>query len=159
AALRTRCELVFMNEPQGRGVKAGYGRAEDDLSFADGAPVLLTSEESLDALNGKLEAPVEMTRFRPNLVARVGEAFAEDRWRHVRVGHAAFDVEWPCSRCPVPTVDPETGIRDGNREPLRTLSEFRSTSNGAMFGQNLIPRKLGRVRVGDRIEVVESVGS
>ena len=38
AAIGARCELVYTNRPGGRGVKSGYGRAEDDLSFADGAP-------------------------------------------------------------------------------------------------------------------------
>ncbi len=151
-------QLVYMNNPHSRGVKSGYGREEDDLSFADGAPVLMISTESLGALNQKLDEPVEMTRFRPNLVVQAGAPFAEDSWRHVLVGEASFDVEWPCTRCSVPTVDPATGEKDENGEPLRTLNAFRKTSAGTTFGQNLIPRRLGRVRVGDAIEIVESQG-
>jgi uncharacterized protein YcbX len=149
-------QLVYMNDQHGRGVKSGYGREEDDLSFADGAPVLLISTESLGALNQKLDEPVEMIRFRPNLIAQAGAAFAEDSWRRVAVGEASFDVEWPCTRCSVPTVDPVTGKKDALGVPLRTLNTFRKTTAGTTFGQNLIPRRLGRVSVGDSIEIIES---
>ncbi len=152
------CQLVYMNNPHGRSVKSGYGRETDDLSFADGAPVLLISTESLDALNHRLDEPVEMLRFRPNLVVQAGAAFAEDSWRRIATGTASFDVEWPCTRCAVPTIDPATGEKDAGGEPLRTLNAFRKTAAGTTFGQNLIPRRLGRVRVGDSIEIVESQG-
>ena len=149
-------QLVYMNNPHSRRIKSGYGHEEDDLSFADGAPVLLISTESLVALNQKLDEPVEMLRFRPNLVVQAGAAFVEDDWRRVVIGEASFDVAWPCTRCPVPTVNPATGEKDAHGEPLRTLNSFRKTSAGTTFGQNLIPRRLGRVRVGDSIEIIES---
>ncbi len=144
-AIGIPCQLVYMNKPHSRRVKSGYGRQEDDLSFADGAPVMLISMESLGALNQRLEKPVEMERFRPNLVVTADAAFAEDSWQRIRVGEAEFEVAWPCSRCVVPTIDPATGERDRHGEPLRTLRGFRSAPSGVTFGQNLIPRRLGRV--------------
>ena len=36
--------------------------------FADFSPMFLASEESLEELNARLETPVPMTRFRPNVV-------------------------------------------------------------------------------------------
>ena len=117
---------------------------------------MLISVESLGTLNQRLEKPVEMERFRPNLVVTTGAAFAEDSWKQIRINETEFEVAWPCSRCTVPTVDLASGKRDRHGEPLRTLREFRSGPGGVTFGQNLIPRRLGRVTVGDSIEIVES---
>ena len=61
----------------------------------------------------------------------------------------------PCARCAVTTVDQITGERPDKSEPLRTLGRIRRTSDGVMFGQNLIPDGPGRVAVGDAIEILE----
>ena len=151
------CELVQMKERHIRPVKSGRGREGDLVSFADGAPVLLTSLASLAALNERLADPVPMIRFRPNLVTSADHAFAEDGWRRIRVGEAELDVEWRCTRCVVTTIDTETGEKHPAGEPIRTLKGFRSSEEGVMFGQNLIPRRLGTVRVGDRVEVLEDI--
>ncbi len=156
-ALGLPCQLMQMNEQHLRPIKAGRGRAGDLVSLADGAPVLLTSEASLAALNDRLENPLQMGRFRSNLVMNADDAFAEDSWRQIRVGEVEFDVEWSCTRCIVTTIDPETGSKDSDGEPIRSLKEFRSGPEGVMFGQNLIPRHLGTVSVGDTIEVLEDI--
>ena len=157
AVLGIPCQLVYMNKPNGRRVKSGYGGPEDSLSFADGAPVMLVSSESLVDLNQRLEESVDMMRFRPNFVVTAGTAFAEDRWRQIRIGSAKFDVAWPCTRCGIPTVDPATGEQDALGEPIATLNAFRRSPSGVTFGQNLIPRRLGQVQVGDLVEIVESL--
>ena len=144
-----------MKDRHVRPIKARYGKAGDQVSLADGAPVLLTSEASLAELNERLERPLPMIRFRPNLVTTAERAFAEDGWRRISVGEAEFDVEWACTRCIVTTIDTATGEKDPGGEPIRTLKGFRASREGVMFGQNLIPRRLGTVRVGDSIEVLE----
>ena len=154
-ALGLPCELVQMKDKHVRPIKSRYGKPGDSVSFADGAPVLLTSEASLAELNRRLERPLPMIRFRPNLVATAERAFAEDGWRRIRVGEAELDVEWACTRCIVTTIDTVTGEKELEGEPIRTLKSFRGSSEGVMFGQNLIPRRLGTVRVGDSIEVLE----
>ena len=156
AAMGIPCQLVYMSKPHSRPLKSGYGRPEDDLSFADGAPAMLISSESLTELNERLETSVEMKRFRPNLVVTARSAFAEDRWRRIRIGEAEFEVAWPCTRCTIPTVDPVTGEQDPLGEPIATLNAFRRSPSGVTFGQNLIPRRLGRMRVGDLVEILES---
>jgi uncharacterized protein YcbX len=158
SAVGISCQLVYMNKPRARRVKAGYGRPEDDLSFADGAPAMLISLESLVDLNRRLDKPVEMKRFRPNLVVTGGRAYAEDGWQRIRLGEAEFDVAWPCTRCTIPTVDPATGERDSLGEPIEKLKTFRRSRSGVTFGQNLIPRRVGCVQVGDLIEITESSG-
>ena len=74
----------------------------------------------------------------------------------IRIGSAVFRVAKPCDRCLVTTIDQATGERPQRMEPLRTLSQFRQEERGIMFGQNLVPLVLGRVSVGDAIEVLES---
>lgn len=148
------CGLVYMAAHQHRAVRHASAEFDDEVSFADGAPLLLISEASLDDLNARLAEPVSMRRFRPNLVVTADSAFDEDGWSRIRVGEAEFDVAWQCSRCILTTVDPDTGERDGSGEPIETLKIFRRVNGLVMFGQNLLPRKLGRVRVGDEVEVL-----
>ncbi len=116
----------------------------------------MISTASLEDLNARLERPVEMRRFRPNLVVTAHEPFAEDRWRRIRIGAAELAVAWPCKRCVLTTVDPETGRRDEGGEPLATLKTYRRVGGGILFGQNVIPRAPGRVAAGDAVEVIES---
>ena len=150
--------LVYMDDACARPLKLKYdgiyGLDSDEVSFADGFPLLLTSQASLDLLNSKLAQPVPMLRFRPNLVVAGTTAHAEDEWKRIRIGECEFEVAKPCTRCVFTTVDFERGERDANGEPLRTLITYRRTPEGVSFGQNLIPRKLGSVQVGDRVEVL-----
>lgn len=148
------CGLVYMAGHQHRAVRHASAQFDDEVSFADGAPLLLISEASLDDLNARLAEPVEMRRFRPNLVVTADQAFDEDGWGRIRVGEAEFEVAWQCSRCILTTVDPDTGERDAGGEPIETLKTYRRVSGPVMFGQNLLPRRLGTVRVGDEVEVL-----
>ena len=70
-----------MDEQTERAVDANYARPGDIVSFADGFPLLLISQASLDLLNSKLASPLPMLRFRPNLVVNGTDAHAEDGWR------------------------------------------------------------------------------
>jgi len=62
------CRLVCFPEDVVRTVDPDFAKASDQVGFADGFPFLLISQASLDDLNGRLEQPVPMLRFRPNLV-------------------------------------------------------------------------------------------
>lgn len=127
------------------------------VSFADGFGFLLISEASLTELNRRLEAPLPMNRFRPNLVVSGSDPFAEDGWRELRVGALELTVVKPCARCVTTTTDQETAER--GVEPLRTLATFRTRNGGVMFGQNLVHRGTGRVAVGTAVDVVSLAGS
>ena len=153
-ALDLTCRLVHMSEGHLRRLRPGRGRDADQVSLADGAPVLLTATASLAQLNERLPRPVGMVNFRPNLVAETVTAFEEDRWGRIRVGEAEFDVAWACTRCVLTTIDPETAEKDPDQEPIRTLKTFRRGPEGVLFGQNLIPRRLGTVSVGDPIDIL-----
>ena len=153
-ALDIPCRLVNMSKGHVRPLRPGRGRDGDQVSLADGAPVLLTATASLAQLNGRLTRPVGMLNFRPNLVAETDTPFEEDQWGRIRIGEAEFDVAWACTRCVLTTIDPETAVKDPDGEPIRTLKTFRRGPEGVMFGQNLIPRRIGVVSVGDPIDIL-----
>ena len=151
--LERPCRLLYMPATTRRPVRLRYGHSGDRVSFADGYPLLLTSEASLVELNRRLETAVPMDRFRPNLVIDGHEPFAEDGWARIRVGYTEFRVVKSCARCVVTTTDQRTGAR--GREPLRTLATFRNSSGKVLFGENLIHDGYRPVRPGDRVEVLE----
>lgn len=130
--------LAWLADPRARPIQRN-ALEDDRVNFADGFPILLVNEASLDALNGWLDEPVPMTRFRPNLVVAGAEPWAEDKWVGgvLRIGGTTFRVAEPSSRCVVTTIDQETG--EAGREPLRTLGRFRRRDGGLHFGVNLIP--------------------
>ncbi|MDA3920865.1 MAG: MOSC domain-containing protein [Salinisphaera sp.] len=126
------------------------------VSFADGYPLLLTSEASLADINARTDGTHLMTQFRPNIVVRDSAAFAEDRWRRIRIGEVIFRVDAPCARCVMITVDPTRGECRPDGEPMRTLLSYRkSDTNDVYFGQNLVVEAGGELTVGQGIEVLE----
>jgi len=156
AYLGFHCRLVYMDDAAVRRVDQRYTVADGLVSFADGYPLLLTSEASLADLNARLDDPVPMNRFRANLVVSGAPAFAEDQWSQVRIGAVLFHVVKPCARCVVTTINQETAGR--GKEPLRTLRTFRRHGRKVHFGENLIPAMRGVIRVGDPLVVVARRG-
>ena len=122
------------------------------VSFSDGYPMLITTTASLEALNGWLDEPLPMNRFRPNLVVDGSTPFAEDHWRRIRVGDISIDLVAPCTRCAVTTIDQQTGTREGP-EPLRSLAMFRRGPDGVEFGWNAVARDSGTISVHDEVAV------
>jgi len=152
--LATRCHLVYMEDSCQRPVDFDYGRPGDRVSFADGYPLLLIGEASLADLNTRLSESVSMRRFRPNLVVGGCGPYEEDDWRSISIGETRFDGVKNCSRCIFTTIDPDSGEQHPRLEPLRTLGSYRrAPGGGVLFGQNLIPRMMGTVRVGDVVTV------
>lgn len=150
--------LVRMADDFVRRVDARYARRpSDQTSFADGYPFLLISQASLDDLNARLDSPIPMNRFRPNIVLSGCNAFAEDDWREIRIGDITFNVVKPCARCAVTTIDQDTAI--AGREPLRTLAAYRAFGQKVLFGQNLVAANTGVLRVGDEVEIIATATS
>lgn len=146
------CQLVYMPNDSLRPVDSDYAQEDDFVSFADGFPFLLTNEASLEDLNGRLEDAILMNRFRPNLVISGASAFAEDNWDSLEIGSNKFHLVKPCARCIITTVDQATGIK--TNEPLQTLSQYRLQDGKILFGQNLIARHEGVIKVGDSVEIL-----
>ena len=152
-ALGIPTRLVFMPEESHRKTEAPYSLTGEEItSFSDGYPILIIGQSSLDDLNNRLENPVSINRFRPNFVFTDGEPFEEDAWHEFTIGNIRFFGVKPCSRCIMTTIDQETGEKKG-KEPLLTLNKYRKAGNKILFGQNVLISQLGKVKVGDLIEV------
>ncbi|WP_445467784.1 MOSC domain-containing protein [Faunimonas sp. B44] len=151
--------LGFQADDMRRPVDPDWGgRAGDEVSLADGFPLLVTSTASLASLQVEVGAPLPMGRFRPSLVIGGAPAWDEDCWRRLQIGEVEIELVKPCARCAVTTVDQEDGAAQGP-EPLEALRRIRFSTKrrlpGLLFGWNAVPRRLGRMRVGDVVEVLE----
>jgi len=145
------CSLVYMPDDSVRPADPQYAPVGSRVSFADAFPFLLLSEESLADLNRRMDSPVPMNRFRPNLVITGGRPYQEDAMMEFRIGALAFRVVKPCDRCVVTTTDQATAERGS--EPLRTLARYRRRDGKVFFGQNAVHQGLGRLRVGEPVLV------
>ncbi|HEX3635159.1 MAG TPA: MOSC N-terminal beta barrel domain-containing protein [Paraburkholderia sp.] len=136
--------------------------------FADGFPLLVVGQASLDDLNVRLNnkgAPsIPIDRFRPNVVLTGLDAYEEDYVESLSVDGAEgaavqLQLVKLCSRCPMPTIDQAKGAPDPDwpNEPTDTMSVYRASPrrNGALtFGNNaIVARGAGaRLRVGQAVE-------
>jgi len=143
--------FVYMPEDTFRRVDASRVTEYRRVSFADGFPFLITNDASLNELNSRLDSPVDMRRFRPNIVIEGAGPWEEDNWTSLLIGDTAFSLVKPCSRCVVTTVDPDEGVKAGDLQPLRTLGTYRRTSDGVIFGMNGIHQSAGEIHVGSPV--------
>ena len=149
--LATPCRLIRMANDHVRPVDIEHLPGHE-VGFADAYPLLLISQESLADLNGRMDVPLPMERFRPNVVVSGTTAYAEDGWGDIRISDLALRVAKPCVRCAITTTDQHTAER--GVEPLRTLAGYRrSPLGGVIFGQNVAPLGPGTLRIGDPVAV------
>jgi uncharacterized protein YcbX len=151
--LEIQCRLVYMPDETQRITDQLYAPGNNITSFSDAYPFLIIGEASLDDLNNRLEQPLPMNRFRPNIVFTGGEPFAEDLMHTILIGNIKFYGVKLCARCPIPTIDQATAT--SGKEPLKTLARYRFKNNKVLFGQNLVHKGLGEVSIGDKLEVLK----
>ena len=146
--LGQRLRLVRFDPEQKRlSNRQWTGDIEAENAFSDGFPILVTSSAGLDELNRRLAAaghdPVTMARFRPNLVLDGLEANGEDHVDEIAFdtpeGPVRLKLVKPCSRCPIPDVDPLTAVP--GHAVGDTLAGYRADArlDGAItFGMNAV---------------------
>ena len=150
--LNKECRLVYFPEQEIRQVDPDYAQAGDTTAFSDGFPLLLISQASLDDLNQRLETPITMARFRPNIVVSGCTAFAEDEWTRIRINQIDFRIVKPCSRCVIPSID----IASAQKQAIvtQTLSQYRMRDHKIFFGQNVIAEDTGELKTGMEITLL-----
>ena len=162
--LQTDCTLVRM-APKARRLASHKwtGGVDAPTQFADGYPLLVISQASVDALNDRLQqaghAPIVAQRFRAGLIVDGVEAHDEDRVERLTVLQGAeqslaLPLVKPCARCPIPDIDPATA--ESGHRVMDTLQTYRHDDrlDGAVtFGMNAIvpPGVSGVLRVGDAV--------
>jgi uncharacterized protein YcbX len=142
--VRERIRLVRFHHDVVRPTSVKWtGGMPSQTRFADGYPLLLIGQSSLDDLNGRLRAAgrstLPMDRFRPNLVVDGLEAFEEDYLASLSTGSAEIRPVKPCARCPIPSIDQATGIP--GPDPMDILQTYRANPrmDGAVcMGMNCI---------------------
>jgi uncharacterized protein len=150
-AVKTPCRLVRFRPDVVRPTSTKWTNGvEAQTRFADGYPLLLIGQASLDDLNARLVAAgrtaLQMDRFRPNLVVDGIDACEEDFLATLTIGDVEIRPVKPCARCPIPSIDQATGIP--GPDPLDILQTYRAN-----------PRMEGAVCLGMNCIVTAGAGS
>lgn len=136
--------LLRVSQPRQIKPECQVAGASARTAFADGFPILLASVNSLAELNGHLDQPVTIDRFRPNIVVEGAPAYDEDYWREVRIGDLQAFVVRACARCPIPNVNQKVGSLPKERLVTEALRATRrgvdpvGGESGEFFGQNVV---------------------
>jgi uncharacterized protein YcbX len=114
------------------------GTVPAPMGFADGYPVLVVNQSSLDDLNERMPEAIPMERFRPNIVLEGLPAWAEDRIDTINVGDLTLRLVKPCTRCTIPAVDQQTGLPSTDPGPVLKQFRFSKELLGVCFGENAV---------------------
>ncbi|KUZ11184.1 Fe-S protein [Burkholderia diffusa] len=149
--LGTPLKLARFGAESRRGCNRKWtGDIDTHTQFADGFPLLVIGQSSLDDLNAKLVAKgapaIPMNRFRPNIVVSDLDAYEEDFVEHLDVAGdtpVRLRLVKLCTRCPMPTIDQVTGAPNPEwpHEPTDTMQTYRAHPNyddALTFGINAI---------------------
>ncbi|KZC04339.1 MOSC domain-containing protein 1, mitochondrial, partial [Dufourea novaeangliae] len=136
---------------------------DDTGAYPDESSYCMMNEASVTELNSRLDEPVNMEQFRQNFVVKGALPYEEDSWQWVKIGDVIFRNVMPCHRCIMTTINPETGVKNSNVEPLKTLKSYRQATEpklrrligeSPMLGIHLgLVGSSGTVRLGDPVYV------
>lgn len=157
--------VYYVSDLLTRNIVAREESRKDDFSnlgkiiYHDSTPGHLLSEASVKDLNTRLNKKLTVRSFRPNIVVKDCDPYEEDNWMHVKIGTTEFVYVRDTYRCVLTTVDPDTGEKDVNGEPLSTLRQYRTVKkedvarygNSPPFGTSLAVMKEGSISVGDDV--------
>lgn len=98
-------------------------------------------------------------RFRPNIIITGPEAYVEETWKKIKIGFYEYDVSCRTTRCRLPNVDPQTGIRHESL-PDKALRSFRNVDPGlpthGCLGMQCTPlQKTSEMKCGDEVTALE----
>lgn len=115
------------------------GGLQAENRFSDGFALLLLGTASLQDLNARLQVPLPLDRFRPNIVLEGLDPYGEDRIAELRAEGIRLRIVKPCARCSITTTNQQSGEVEGE-EPLATLKRYRYDPKlkGVLLAQNAI---------------------
>lgn len=145
--------LVYMPDYSKRLVNTKYASQNEIVHFADGYPIHIISEESLDFLNERLSEQVSIKRFRPNIVVSGAHAHIEDTWSIIGFEHSNVRLQFAkhCARCMMVNIDPSTSV--SSPTVLKTLGKYRQQEKKINFGSHYLVSQQGTLTVGTTIMV------
>lgn len=126
---------------------------KQDRGVFDTFPLSLITTQTLASLGALVRFPMDVQRFRPNLLVEApdGGPFPEDAWvgAVLRIGGVRLRVDKRDQRCVMVNVDPVTRRRDP--AVLRAIARHREACLG-VYGSTVQP---GRVTLGDEVVLEE----
>ena len=144
-------------------VKPLISSPESVINFSDGAPLLLTSESSLEDLHPRLGGEkVIHEKFRPNIIVDgEGVPWDEDYWAEVKLVKNGLRIVLVanCSRCTSINVDLDKGQmgKGESGKLLKKMMKDRRIDKGdkwsPIFGRYGFPTHGGEIKVGDEVVV------
>lgn len=137
------------------------------VPFADESPLSIASLSSFEDVNTRIIGPrtkgkqIPIERFRANIIVKDTEAWSEDEWLVIRLGHIPLFVINPIARCSVPGIDQKTGDRDtwGRPGPQEMLSKYHSMTTAprdGFFAMGAMALQEGEIAIGDSLSVEET---
>lgn len=151
--LGRRCRLVMLPEDSQRQVSLKRAEVGRYVGFADGYPLLVVNQASLDYFSEKIDRPMAVERFRPNVVVSGEElvAFSELKWQRLNLLQGTLKLVKPCERCVIPTRDLQTLERE--KDVLSVLRKDCLVDGKMIFGINAIDYDVEKMCVGDELDV------
>ncbi len=155
--LKTPVKLVHYGQQSFRQIDPDFANAGQAVAFADGYPLLVAHQATLDQVNQQLSVPVGMDRFRPNIVVSSDlPPWAELQWQQLLSSDSVINLVKPCARCVMTGVNQNTGKQTGT-EVLKTLRLKFPHQDKAVFGINGIasnnPDKPLELSLGQTLEI------
>ncbi|KAJ9591661.1 hypothetical protein L9F63_001806 [Diploptera punctata] len=142
-------------------------KENDQGAYPDLTSYMLMTEASVNDLKSRVPPHVNVThrQFRPNFLVRGSQPYEEDNWKWIKIGdNTIFQAVMLCTRCVFSTIDPDTGVMEPQKEPLKTLRGYRVLPDpllekikdtSPVLGVHLGIRSQGIVRIGDKVYVGE----
>jgi uncharacterized protein YcbX len=131
--------LVRVPQETARRANPEYaGTVPAPMGFADGYPVLVVNEASLEDLNERMPEAIPMERFRPNIILRGLPAWTEDRIDSLDFEGLTLRLVKPCVRCTIPSIDQRSGFPSTDPGPVLKQFRFDREFLGVTFGENAV---------------------
>ena len=145
--------MVEIPNERSRALDLKYNVGPKPLNFADGQPILIVNQASVEALEQRMGVTLGALRFRPNIVIEGLPAFAEKDIRRWQISGIEMQFTKLCSRCVMTTLDPVTGEK---QYPglLKELAKDQMSDGKIYFGVHVVYQKTGRIAVGDEVRIL-----
>ncbi len=149
--LGAKVQLVRYREDRPRPTDRTY--ADALVGFADGFPLLVCFQPSLERLSEAVGRSLPIQRFRPNVLVDSDRlaAWDEQSWLSLCGESVSLSLVKPCTRCVIITQDPVTRARDPSI--LRVLTRENPLDGQAVFGMNGVLTGGQELRLGDRLAI------
>lgn len=151
--LGVACKLVKLAKKQARYVDKNFATHQETVAFADAYPLLVISQGSFELLNSKLDPPIDINRFRANIVIDGLKPHAEDKARSIIINATEIKLVKPCARCQVPSIDQKTGEK--RADVLRALVKYRQFNKLIYFGMNGLHQSNGMIQKGQAVRLID----